>query len=100
MSEFETAEKKGEDDYLSARPTTGLKLLMVVEVRNMGDETAAQAVLDAYRAIAASSGNMDDVTLYRATCEDVRESGVLDQVNRSGPVPSAFVKPWPYISET
>ena len=89
-----------DNTYPSSRPTTnGLKLLVIVEVKGVGDEAAAQAVLDAYREIAASASIVDDVTLYRATCEDVRESGVLVQVRRTGPVPSAFIKPWPYISE-
>ena len=89
-----------DNKYLSSRPTSnGLKLLMIVEVKGVGDEAAAQAVLDAYREISASAGIVDDVTLYRATSEDVWESGMLDQVKQTGAVPLAFVKPWPYTSE-
>ena len=89
-----------DNKYLSSRPTSsGLKLLKIVEVKGVSDEAPAQAVLDAFREIAADAGIVDDVTLYRATCEDVRESGVLDQVRRTGPVPPTFVKPWTYISE-
>ncbi len=89
-----------DNTYKSSPPTTnGLKLLVIVEVKGVGDEAGAQAVLDAYREFAASDCIVDDVTLYRATCEDVLESGVLDKVRRTGPVPSAFIKPWPYISE-
>jgi hypothetical protein len=89
-----------DNKHLSNRPSSnGLKLLVIVEVKGVGDEAVAQAVLDAYREIAASASIVDDVTLYRATCEDVRESGMLDQVKQTGPVPSAFVEPWPYTSE-
>ncbi len=89
-----------DNKYLSSQPTSnGLKLLLIVEVKGVGDEAAAQAVLDAYREIAASASIVDDVTLYRATCEDVREFGLLDQVKKTGAVPSAFVDPWPYTSE-
>ncbi len=68
-----------------------MKLMMVFEVEGAETEQEAQRVLDAYR----ERDNPFPVVLYRATHEDVRESGVLEQVSRIGPVRPLFVKPWP-----
>jgi hypothetical protein len=69
-----------------------MRLMLVLEL-DAADEAAAQDKLDAFREAVLPEFEYG-LTIYRATQEDVKESGLLDDVPRLGPAREAFIRPW------
>jgi hypothetical protein len=70
-----------------------MKLLLVLEL-DAKTERKAQQRLDDFRFTVCPSANFG-LTISRARQADIRESGVLEQVPRIGPVPTGvMIKPW------
>jgi hypothetical protein len=68
-----------------------MKLMLIVEL-DAESEREARAQLDAFREAVLPSSH--GLTIYRATQEDLRESGACQQVPRTGPIHARFITPW------
>jgi hypothetical protein len=69
-----------------------MKLMLVVEL-DARDEADAMERIDAFREDVQPSVHYG-LTIYRCAEEDLRESGALKQVPRTGPVYARWIKPW------
>lgn len=67
-----------------------MKVLLVLEA----NEVRLHRVLELLRNYPEAELGETPFLLSRATCQDLRESGALEQVPRFGPCPETYVKLW------
>lgn len=66
-----------------------MRMLLVIDIPGVEDEKEAMRLLET-----AVDVKGEAITLYRASHEDIRESGLFEQVNRFGPIRPVRVRPW------